>query len=196
MNNYFIRAFYGSSEESLYWDEKNWEIFDRIDLNDFFVRTQPEIEIKNCLFDGSLNCDHLWKTRKTKLGRCLELDLYPEYENKDSSEHNLDFVAGMNKSDETYGWFGEKRGLQLYYNYYTNIMEEEKKAFTLQSELTSIVNFKLFKNSYLGLPYTKCVYVPPSDTYSKSACEMTQLIRQIVDKCNCQPNYLHNLPER
>ncbi|CAG5104763.1 Oidioi.mRNA.OKI2018_I69.chr1.g1517.t1.cds [Oikopleura dioica] len=98
INDSILKAFYGSSEESLYWDEKHWERFDRIDLNDFFVKTQPDIEIQNCLFDG--------------------------------------------------------------------------------------------------VPYTKCISVPPSDTYSKSACEMVQLIREIVDKCNCQPDYLHNLPER
>ena len=121
-----------------------------------------------------------------------------------SSEHNLGFVAGMNKSDETYGWYGHMRGLHLYYNYYTDGVEEESKALTISSQLTPIVNFKLFKNSYLGAPYRKCekshlagqysIY-NSSDIYKKATCEMELLISQIIALCNCQPNYLHNFPK-
>ena len=37
-----------------------------------------------------------------------------------SYEHNLGFVIGLNKSDFTYGWYGNMHGLHMYYNYFTD----------------------------------------------------------------------------
>jgi hypothetical protein len=158
-----------------------------------------------------MNCEHMWKTRKTRIGRCLQFDLNHEVENGhfvhlsridlESSDHNLGFVASLNKSDTTYGWHGNMRGLHLYYNYFTDIVEEENKALTISSQLTPIVSFKLSKNSYLGKPYTKCEkshiadrysIFNTSDIYKKASCERKLLIDRIIELCECQPNYLHN----
>ena len=89
----------------------------------------------------------------------------------------------------------------LYYNYYTDQVEEESKAISLSSQLTPIVNFKLVRNSYLGAPYRECnkshlqseykIY-KQNDIYKKSTCEMRQLIDQVVKLCSCRPDYLHN----
>jgi len=92
-------------------------------------------------------------------------------------------------------------GMHLYYNYYTDQVEEESKAISLSSQLTPIVNFKLVRNSYLGAPYRECnksnlqseykIY-KQNDIYKKSTCEMRQLIDQVVKLCSCRPDYLHN----
>ena len=37
-----------------------------------------------------------------------------------SAEHTLGFVIGLNKSDFTYGWYGNVHGLHMYYNYFTD----------------------------------------------------------------------------
>ena len=89
-------------------------------------------------------------------------------------QHNLGFVIGLNKSDGTYGWYGNMRGLHLYYNYFTDqgetfiefyliskhnflfLVEEESKSISLSPQLTPTVSFKLMKNHYLGNPYTHC----------------------------------------
>ena len=37
-----------------------------------------------------------------------------------SYEHNLGFVIGLNKTDFSYGWYGNMHGLHMYYNYFTD----------------------------------------------------------------------------
>ncbi|CAG5104038.1 Oidioi.mRNA.OKI2018_I69.chr1.g1062.t1.cds [Oikopleura dioica] len=109
INTTILRAFYGSADPTLNWDKNSWDEFNKIDLDEFFRRTMPDVKIFHCLFD-SLNCTHIWKQRKTKLGICLEFDLYHEVEGEhflhlsridlNSSEHNLGFVIGKKIDEE------------------------------------------------------------------------------------------------
>ena len=52
-------------------DKKEWEEFRKIDMDTFFLKTMPEIYIEHCMFD-TLDCRHIWKLRKTKLGNCVQ----------------------------------------------------------------------------------------------------------------------------
>ena len=40
-------------------------------MDTFFLKTMPEIYIEHCMFD-TLDCRHIWKLRKTKLGNCVQ----------------------------------------------------------------------------------------------------------------------------
>ena len=149
----------------------------------------PDIKIFHCLFD-SLNCTHIWKQRKTKLGICLgrvvvfariekgKLMLNTHLKNltctmkwrgsiffifrgstsilpniilalllvrRKSVEIQLP-ILGLNKSDSTYGWYGQMLGIHLYYNYYTDQVEEESKAISLRKLL--IEDFNDMNNVY------------------------------------------------
>jgi hypothetical protein len=106
----------------------------------------------------------------------------------------------LNKSDGTYGWYGNMRGLHLYYNYFTDQVEEESKSISLSPQLTPTVAFKLMKNSYLDYPYTICkptvvednYYVIQHDIYKKSICEMEFFLKRVYETCGCCPNYMLN----
>jgi len=104
INETILKTFYGCEvNKHISWERESWEEFNKIDLDEFFQKTMPDIQILHCLFD-SLNCTHIWKKRKTKLGICFEFDLYHEVEGDhflhlsridlNSSEHNLGFVIG------------------------------------------------------------------------------------------------------
>jgi len=210
VNTTVLRAFYGIMDKSLDFNKDAWDEFREIDLDTFFNLTKPDIKVEHCLFDN-LDCRHIWKVRKTKLGNCLEFDLHHEIEqghfihlsriDLTSSEHNLGFVIGLNKSDGSYGWYGNMHGLHLYYNYFTDQVEEEEKSISLSPQLTPTVNFKLIKNSYLNEPYTPCresfladkyIIFKHEEVYKKSICEMRYLMEQVYQFCHCCPNYMHD----
>ena len=183
INTTILRAFYGSADPMLNWDKNSWDEFNKIDLDEFFRKTMPDIKIFHCLFD-SLNCTHIWKQRKTKLGICLgrvvvfariekgKLMLNTHLKNltctmkwrgsiffifrgstsilpniilalllvrRKSVEIQLP-ILGLNKSDSTYGWYGQMLGIHLYYNYYTDQVEEESKAISLRKLLIQLLN--------------------------------------------------------
>lgn len=60
-------------------DESKWDAFKDIDMEAFFLSTMPEMYIEHCMFD-TLDCRHIWKLRKTKLGNCIQFDLHQEVE--------------------------------------------------------------------------------------------------------------------
>ena len=64
---------------SLHFHKDAWKDFQDIDLDTFFNLTKPDIKIEHCLFDN-LDCRHIWRVRKTKLGNCMEFDLHHEIE--------------------------------------------------------------------------------------------------------------------
>ena len=45
-----------------------------------------------------------------------------------SYEHNLGFVIGLNKTDFSYGWYGNMHGLHMYYNYFTDQGETKMRG--------------------------------------------------------------------
>ena len=68
----------------------------------------------------------------------------------------MEFIFGYNASDSTYGWKGQRQGLDLYYSHFTDEHLIQANQVPLTNGLLPIVIFQTIKKTFLGQPYTNC----------------------------------------
>ncbi|CAG5104341.1 Oidioi.mRNA.OKI2018_I69.chr1.g1206.t1.cds [Oikopleura dioica] len=207
-----IEALYGRADSRLSLNPDLLQHLRNISMTKFLEDTHPLMHINYSSF--SFGTEEIsvkeWKVIKTKIGLCLQFDIREVITSQNrtfglSDVFSLGVMVITNESDATYGWFGYMRGINVYYNYKDDLVEEDENSLSLSHQLSPTVFFQLHRNSFLAHPYGSCTkrqnlqhHGEEEDSTAghvvkRGYCMSRAFFQWIYDFCDCFPVHMTDL---